>query len=156
VDVLGAYVRVSSNLYLAGLVWIRDLHMVECRSFPAPADSDEPRQLDELCRLTGHMIAKSKASVVALRVAEPGSQKAARIAARAEGAILTAAGQAGLASRCWFGAGLRTPARLPPTSTVKERTDALCSMLEDALPAAAELRAAAAAATAVVVSPTRP
>jgi hypothetical protein len=151
-DIIGAHARVLGGRFLVGLVFGHDRNVVEERSFGAPAGAPESRQLDELHRFVVDMLRRTSAEHLALRVAEVRGQKPARVAARAEGALMAAAGFCGVPTRSWFGAGLWRPAGLAASSTMRARTDALCASLSGLQSAEAEIRAAAAALAATVAT----
>jgi hypothetical protein len=122
--------------------------VVRTASLPAPADVDETRQLEELHGFACSLIEEFKPGHLAMKVNEQRSQALRSIANRGEGAILAAAGRAGVSLRFWYGAGLRTPAGLGKRGTTQECVDALCAGLTGEGLTSSEVEQAAAAAAA--------
>jgi hypothetical protein len=146
--VVGAHIRVGNGRYLAGFALVDGRELQLERSVPAPADADLGRQLEELYELSRDLFQQFAPDVLALKASEArgGSLK---IALRAEGCVLAAAGVRGVSVRVWHGAGLKRPAGLGPTSSVQDCVDALCGELSQT-PATSEASQAAAAALASI------
>ena len=106
VDVLGAHVKVSGD-FLAGFALVHDDRVIDCWSFPAPADADEGEQLDELRRFAADLVRQHGPDRMAVKGTEAGDARSQRVAQHAEGAILTAAGAAPRPSRVWSGQAYR-------------------------------------------------
>lgn len=150
--VLGIHVRTKASRYLAGCAVVEDGKVVRVASLPAPADADEGRQLEELHGLVTSLIGEFSPDLVAVKVNETRGQKPRSIGHRGEGAVLAAAGGAGVPARLWHQAGLRKPAGLGRSGTLEECVDRLCGELSGEALASSEVEQAAAAAAASLKS----
>jgi hypothetical protein len=94
--ILGAHVTSQDKRYLAGFAVLKNDTVVRAASLPAPPDADLPRQLQELHGFAASLVVEFKPEHLALRVNEHRSQAVRSLASRGEGAVLAAAGKAGL------------------------------------------------------------
>jgi hypothetical protein len=150
VKTLGVFVRIQDGAYVAGFALVDGERLLSDDRFPAPPDEDAPRQLWELYRHTRDAIAQLEAEAVAVKDSEiQGGGKNAKLARRAEGAVLAAIGEIReLEVTTWIGARMWKPAGFAarPSSNA-EIIATLCGQL-DQQPGSAETKQAAAAARA--------
>lgn len=146
---LGVFVRIQEGAYVAGFALVDGDRLLADDRFPAPPDEDAPRQFWELYRHTRDAIAQLGAEAVALKDSEiQGGGRNAKIAHRAEGAVLAGAGEIrDLEVTTWLGARMWRPAGFTSRPTNAEIIAALCGHL-DQQPGSAETQQAAAAARA--------
>jgi hypothetical protein len=147
VRVAGAHIRVSGGRYLAGLVVVDDREVIRAVSLPAPPDSDEGRQLEELYTIAHDLFAECEPEQLAVKVAEA-QGRARAIGHRGEGAVLAAAGVNGIEVEMWVGRGLTKPAGLQRDATTQDAVAKLCSELTGEPTDESEIAQAAAAALA--------
>lgn len=105
--VLGVAVRVDGGAYLVGFSVVEDEQLLEEHSFAAPKDLIEAGQLHELFGRTVDLLAESKPDRVGFAVNELQASGKAKIANRAEGALLAALGESALLVDLWTGPRLR-------------------------------------------------
>jgi hypothetical protein len=151
---LGVFVRIQKGAYVAGFALVDDGQLLTDDRFAAPQDEDEVRQLWELYRHTRDAIAQLGAQAVALKDSEiQGGGKNAKIAHRAEGAVLAAAGEIReLELTTWLGVRMWKPAGFASRPSSNSQIIAeLCSQL-DRKPGSIETQQAAAAARAANVT----
>jgi hypothetical protein len=147
---LGVFVRIQDGAYVAGFALVDDDRLVSDDRFAAPQDEDEIRQLWELYRHTRDAIAQLGAEAVALKDSEiQGGGRNAKIAHRAEGAVLAAAGEIReLEVTTWLGVRMWKPAGFAARPSSNSQIIAeLCGQL-DKQPSSTESQHAAAAARA--------
>lgn len=151
-DVLGTYIRPDGERYIAGVASVTDGSLESTWSLPAPTGTDLGAQLDELYRFLRDRIEQSGAERLALLSVDVPRGKAApkRVTRRAEGAILAAAGAAGVPVDLWSDGQLRGHAG----QSTQNAVDNLCATLTG-VPAPDELRRAAAVAVACSQCPDR-
>lgn len=144
---LGVFVRIQSGAYVAGFALVDDDRLLSDDRFAAPQDEDEPRQLWELYRHTRDSIAQLGAEALALKDSEiQGGGRNAKLAHRAEGAVLAAAGELReLEVTTWLGARMFKPAGFGSRPSNARIIEALCGQL-DQRPGSTETQQAAAAA----------
>jgi hypothetical protein len=154
VKTLGVFVRIQNGAYVAGFAVVDGDRLLSDDRFPAPPDEDETRQLWELYRHTRDAIAQLGAEAVALKDSEiQGGGRNAKLAHRAEGALLAATGEIReLEVTTWLGVRMWKPAGFGarPGSNA-EIFAALCAQL-DQQPASTETQQAAAAARAANIT----
>jgi hypothetical protein len=149
VKTLGVFVRIQDGAYVAGFALVDEDRLLSDDRFPAPPDEDAARQLWELYRHTRDAIAQLGAEAIALKDSEiQGGGRNAKIAHRAEGAVLAATGEIrDLEVTTWLGARMWRPAGFTSRPTNAESIAILCGQL-DQQPGSAETQQAAAAARA--------
>lgn len=143
---LGAHVRVQDRRYVAGLVVLDGVDVIDTFSVAAPSD-DEARSLSELYRRAHDMMTHHAPGLVVLLAHEGMSAAALGVARRAEGVVLAAAGEQDRAVLIYKkGASLRKPSGLAGTGTVKATVADVVAMIRglDAPPSEVAYAAAAA------------
>ncbi len=118
--ILGVHVRVAEGRYVAGFAALEGTTVVDSLAFRAPAE--EERQFSELYGRTLELVRAHDPMEVALQRNESHrSPRAFRVACRAEGVVLAAAGQLNKRVRPWAGTALLKQAGLTGTSGVTVR-----------------------------------
>lgn len=120
-------------------------------SLPAPADRDEAGQLADLYTSALDLIRESSPALVAIRGSEAGNAAGLRASQHAEGAVMAAAGAAGVKTVRFITGSLWKPAGFSGSARAAQSVAALCSQLQNPPRGPTEVEQAAAAARAAVV-----
>lgn len=147
-DVLGAYVKVKDDRFVAGFALTHNGELVDSWTFSAPTGHDHGGQLGELSDFAFDRLRQSGADRLAILFVDVprGKAKPKRLARRAEGAIAAAAGRASIPAKLW------SDRAFTGGGAVQSRVDELCSQLAQ-VPAQEERKRAAAAALASEENP---
>lgn len=148
--VLGIYVRVQDQRFVAGFA-ILDAHTITSVSSLAAPSSDDARSLGELYRHAHDLIGSYRPEKAAHLSYQNQNNKTLGIARRAEGAILAAAGHRDCPVTTWGTVeALRWPLGLEGKAKSSETIAEITAMIEGADGAEADISYAAAAALATI------
>jgi Holliday junction resolvasome RuvABC endonuclease subunit len=149
---VGAHITIQNGRFVAGFAVVDEgLRLEDQFSISAPPDEAEAAQFHELFDRTRDLIAHRHPDLFALRVSEiTGVSNRAKLAHRAEGVVLAAAGQSrDLVVSYWIRQSLGRVAGLGAIATGHAAVDALARLVTPE-PTSNEIRQAAAAAAAAI------